>query len=280
MQKNENSAIVSISENFEEKVKNGKGEIFFYFSPSEGYKNDILISLMEESARKIEEKVFGERKIKISSNSVSKSQNSVGYVANLLPGLIGMVIFSISIFSIAMPITASREKGYLKRLCVSPVPRSIYLASFLTTGAIVSVIQTLVLVFTSIVCYDIKASGSFLDISLLTLIAICSFMSLGLFIASISPTSVTANILGFSIFFPMLFLSEVYFPISNLPDILKNIVSLFPLIHFVTVFRKIMNEGMALQFFSKEVGILLFWAIVPAILSWKFFYWTPKKNSR
>jgi ABC-2 type transport system permease protein len=278
MQNNQIMAILLIPQGFDKKLREKNAELILYYSPTQGPLNEVVFSVMQEIVHRANERISGRKgPIFIQKKSLTPSLEKVGYTAHLLAGLVGMVILTIAIFSIAIPIATARERGYLKRLCVSPVHKGMYMAAFVSAGVIIALVQTGILMAGGILFYQMQVLGSPIHLCVWLLLGIATFMAIGIFLAAISPTVVTANVLGFMIFFPMLFLSEVYFPITNLPHFMKEAIELFPLLHFIKVFRKIMNEGALLWSFPKEVVILLFWCVVPSMLAYRHFRWTPTR---
>lgn len=271
--------LVVIPSGFTANLATRQARLQVYYNPVEGALNEIFFAVMNETLRVLNEKYAPDASaVRMDKQSLHPSLQQVQYVHHLLPGLIGFCIVSVAIFSIAIPMATAREKNYLKRISVTPVPKSLYIFSFVGAGWLIALVQSGIIFMTGRMCYDIGSLGSYWQLFLLLNLGIGAFMSIGVFVATISPTVVTANILGSMIFFPMIFLSEVYFPIANLPLFLQQFVQCFPLIHFLQVFRKIMLEGSSLWSFSQPMVILSLWIVIPAILAYKFFSWTARSN--
>jgi ABC-2 type transport system permease protein len=270
--------LVVLAQGFAATLAQSKAELTVWYNPAQGPRNDILFAVLQEAVRLVNQKLSARPPLVLVTQPIIANGKTMSYVAHLVPGLIGFCLLSVAIFSIAIPITAAREKNYLKRIWVSPIPKSLYLMSFLVAGWLIALMQSALLLATGFFVYDICPLGSWWALLLWLNLGIMAFMAIGVCVASLSATTVTANILGSMIFFPMIFLSEVYFPIANLPYILQNIVHCFPLIHFLQVFRSITLEGSPLTQYTTQMLILLVWTVVPALIAIRFFTWTGKNG--
>lgn len=270
--------IVVLPAGFSANLSQNKGELVVWYNASQGPRNDILFAVLQEYVRLVNQKLVTRPPLVLQTKPLGDTRRTAGYVGHLLPGLIGFCLLSVAIFSIAVPVTAAREKNYLKRIWVSPIPRSLYLMSFLAAGWIISLAQSALLLTAGFFLYDIHPQGSPIALFAWLNLGIVAFMAIGVCVAALSSTTVTANILGSMIFFPMIFLSEVYFPIANLPQILQDIVHAFPLIHFLQVFRSIALEGSPLTQFGGQALVMSLWTILPAVIAVRFFSWSGKHN--
>lgn len=98
-----------------------------------------------------------------------------------------------------------------------------------------------------------------------------TFLALGAAIGSISPSVRAANIIIWVIFLPMLMLSELFLPISVLPDWLQPIAQALPLTALTTLLRDIVYGVRVINLW--RLGILAAWTILALIVTIFLFRW-------
>jgi ABC-2 type transport system permease protein len=98
-----------------------------------------------------------------------------------------------------------------------------------------------------------------------------TFLALGAAIGSISPSVRAANIIIWVIFLPMLMLSELFLPISVLPDWLQPIAQALPLTALTTLLRDIVYGANVINLW--RLGVLAAWTILALIVTIFLFRW-------
>jgi len=176
-----------------------------------------------------------------SANNPSTVAN-FNYVKFMFPGIIGMVVFTTSIFS-ALSVVQDREFGYLREILVSPVKRSSIAIGKVLGGTTIAVIQGLLMfVFIPFIGLKINLSIMIKLIPAMFLVAF-TLSSIGLLIASSLKTSAGFQMVVQILIFPMLFLSGAFFPITGLPAWMNFLVTINPLTYSVDMFKKIILEA-------------------------------------
>ncbi len=174
--------------------------------------------------------------------SSSSSLANFDYVKFMFPGIIGMMVFTTSIFS-ALSVVQDREFGYLREILVSPVKRSSIALGKVLGGTTIAIIQGL-LMFVFIPFIGLKINLSIL-VKLIPAMFLVAFAlsSIGLLIASSLKTTAGFQMTVQLLIFPMLFLSGAFFPITGLPAWMNFLVIINPLTYSVDMFKKIILEA-------------------------------------
>jgi len=115
--------------------------------------------------------------------------------------------------------------------------------------------------------------GNPLTLFIVLTVGMLAFISIGYAIASMAKTTESASGMANVLFFPMIFLSGVYFSVENIPVYLKPIVAFLPLTHLVHALRSVFNEGASLVAVSPQLLILLIWFIICFLFSVYKFKW-------
>jgi len=129
----------------------------------------------------------------------------------------------------------------------------------------------LVLFVIAKILFNIQILGSWLLFGGVTFLGMVTFLAIGGAIGSIARSMRTANIIIWTMFTPMLMLSEIFLPISILPAWLQPIAKALPLTPINTLLRDIVY-GVPLEDLWR-LGVLAGWAIIASILAVRFFRW-------
>ncbi len=255
-------------------LNSGRANVEVVYDESQVQVNQVVSSLLGDLVNRINwELVEAEPPLRIEQRSITPGRRNRGYIDFLLPGVICMSVMSTCLFSIGMVVVAYREKGKLRRLAVTPLPKSIFIAGQMLQRYFIVLIQTFLLIGIGLFVFDVKMAGSIVDFIAALTVGMLAFIALGFFIASIAKTSETASGIANTLFLPMIFLSGVYFSVEGMPKFLKPLVELLPLTHLVRAVRAIFTNGLTFADVLPQMGILSLWMIVLFAVSSKLFKW-------
>jgi len=191
------------------------------------------------------------------SNSTSPLVN-FDYVKFMFPGIIGMAVFTTSIFS-ALSVVQDKEFGYMREILVSPVKRSSIAIGKVLGGTTIAIIQGLFM-FIFIPFIGIKIN-LLIIIKLIPAMFLVAFTlsSIGLLIASSIKSSSGFQMIVQLLIFPMLLLSGAFFPLSGMSSWIKLFVTINPLTYSINIFKKIILEADKLNPMLREaMGLNLY----------------------
>ncbi len=191
----------------------------------------------------------------------------------ILPGIIGVSLVSVSLFSIGTTLVGFREQSILKKYGTTPLKKWEYLFAHVLGRVILILIQSIWLVGLGYFLVGISPFDNLFSIVFSLSLGILAFGGIGLIIGSISQKIESASAISNLVFFPMIFLSGAYFPIDGLSDILSIFVNIIPLYHFVEMFRAVYIENLSILNFPVEICVLLAWFIVSIFIAKSFFKW-------
>ena len=211
--------------------------------------------------------------ITIEPQPVRPVRQDYSYISFLVPGLIGFSLMATCLFSIGVVVVSYREKGKLRRLAITPLPKAIFIAGQILTRYFVVLAQALLLLAIAVFMFDVSIVGSLWQFFTALSIGMFAFISLGYAIASVAKTPESASGIANSLFLPMTFLSGVYFSPESLPEYLQPLVAVLPLTHLVTTIRGIFSHGESIIFYWPQLIILTGWLIVCFLFSVRNFRW-------
>ena len=196
------------------------------------------------------------------------------YAAFLLPGLLGLNLLSIGLFSVGMVNVAYREKGKFRRLGVTPLPKWIFLLGQVLQRLTVSLVQSIILLATGRFALGIHNQGSYPEFFLVVIIGTGAFMAMGFALSSLANTVEGYGAISNLVFFPMMLLSGVYFTLDAAPVWIQKAVMALPLSPYIKALRGIFNDGAHLSNYLPGLGLVLIWGILCFGIAVKRFRWT------
>jgi ABC-2 type transport system permease protein len=195
------------------------------------------------------------------------------YVDFLVPGLIGMNLMGSGLWGLGFTVVIARSRRILKRFAATPMRRSHYLFSFMLSRLVFLVLEVAAVVVFAWLVFDFTVRGSWLSLTLVTMLGGFTFSGLGLLVAA-RPTTIegVSGLMNF-IMLPMWLLSGTFFSSERFPQVLQPFIQALPLTALNTVLRSVMNEGAALWSNWIPISILLAWCLVSFVVALKIFKW-------
>jgi ABC-2 type transport system permease protein len=200
---------------------------------------------------------------------VSKAFN---YMDFFLPGVVGIVVMTNSLFSMTSVCAEYRNRGYFKLLATTGIAKWEWLVSKFIFFTLLLVGSLLVTYAVGIAVFDMESSltpMSFILIAAGAFLFVSMGMLLGVVIRDPESGAAAANAIGF----PMMFLSGAFFPLESMPEYLQLIAKALPLTYLNEGLRDTMvyaNSESALANLAVVVvlGLLLF-VLASRLMSWK-----------
>ena len=190
---------------------------------------------------------------------------------NFVPGVVGMIMLLICCMMTSIAIVREREMGTMEILLASPLPAiDIVLAKLIPYMAISLFNLTTILCITNFIM-DVPMMGSLATYVFTAFIYIFTSLMLGLLISTCVNTQLAAMLISLLLIIPSIYLSGMVFSIESMPMPAQIVSNIVPTKWFIAASRKIMIEGVELQYVAKEIIALLIEGVIFLLLSWKFF---------
>ncbi|MBO8473290.1 MAG: ABC transporter permease [Bacteroidetes bacterium] len=180
-----------------------------------------------------------------------------------VPGVMGLIIILICAMMTSVSIVREKETGTMELLLVSPVKPIVVIMAKIVPYFVVSMVNYLTILALSVWLLHLPISGSFWALTLLSVIYIVLSLALGQLISTIAKTQVSAMLMsGFMLLVPVLFFSELLFPVDSMPLVFRWFSDLIPARWYVIGVKKIMIEGLPMAYAAREFIILSVMAAV------------------
>lgn len=190
---------------------------------------------------------------------------------NFVPGVMGMIMILICAMMTSIAIVREKETGTMEVLLASPIrPLYIILAKMVPyfTLSLVNLVSILLL---SVFVLGVP-TGNWFWLIVLSLLFIVVALALGLLISTLVDSQAAAMLASaMGLMIPTLLLSGMMFPIESFPAILKGISSVIPARWYIAAVRKLMIQGVEVQYVWREFAIIGGMAFVLLAVSLKKF---------
>jgi ABC-2 type transport system permease protein len=178
--------------------------------------------------------------------------------------------------SLVLGIATARDEGLFKRVRGTPLPMGIYLASWLTSAAVVGISAIVILFAVSVPAFDVKIFPETLPAAIVTLLLGAACLSaLGLAVASLVKSADQAMPVAQLTFLPISFVSGIWFPLDGAPNWVVDVAHFFPLYHIAHAFERCFTPGAGSAWTGKDLWAIAVWTAVGAFVAVRRFRFEP-----
>jgi len=213
------------------------------------------------------------RRIPVVLETPGHARSTNNYAEFLLPGLIGLNLLTMGLFTVGMVTVSYREKGKYRRLAVTPLPKWVFLAGQILQRITVVAVQTAILLLAAHFAFQVDNRGSYALFVALLAFGTAAFIAMGFALSSFASTIETYGAISNLVFFPLMILSGVYFRIDGAPRWMQNAIFVLPLAPFIRALRAVFNDGAKLAGHGIGIAILGAWAAASFAFAVKRFRW-------
>ncbi|HVZ26435.1 MAG TPA: ABC transporter permease, partial [Sediminibacterium sp.] len=194
----------------------------------------------------------------------------------ILPGQLGFSLLSSGVFGVAFLFFNLRQQLVLKRFYATPIRRGYIVLGEALSRVIFQMLTAIIIIGMGHFFFHftlVHGFRTFLDIMILSFIALLLFMGFGFIVSSVAKTESTIPPFANIITLPQFLLAGTFFSIDVFPDWLQPFCKILPLTHFNNAMRNIAFEGASLASSWREIGVLGIWAVVVYAIAFKTFKW-------
>ncbi len=231
-----------------------------------GYASSIIASYAQEVAQLHNVPMRIVPEVRMLYNPQGKS------AYNFVPGVMGLILMIICAMMTAVAIVREKETGTMEVLLASPV-RPVYIMFSKTVPYFVlSMANLTTILLMSVFVLGVPIAGNLVLLISISLLFIFTVLALGLLISTLVNSQVAALLAsGMALLLPTILLSGLIFPIESMPDVLQWISSVVPARWYIAAVKKVMIQGVGVQFVLREIGILAGMAAILFAVSLKKF---------
>jgi ABC-2 type transport system permease protein len=197
-----------------------------------------------------------------------------------IPAIIAFGIMSATYTQLAITLSLRRQSGVLKRSRTTPLPAWAVIGGLFGNSALVAVLITILTTALGVLAYGVTFPGHYAALAVALAVGAVTFTALGVMVSTFVPNADAAPAVVNAVFFPVLFLSGTFFPVSPSSSVAR-IADLFPVRHFnlavFTAFDPRIQHGIAYGFGWDHVAVMAAWAVVAAVVAVRRFRWEPSR---
>ena len=212
----------------------------------------------------------------------------VKFTQYFVTGMIATGLMTVGFQSLAIQIPIERDRGVLKRLRGTPMPKWVYFAGKVVMVAVVGAAETVLLLATAVLLFDLNLPDTtvqWLTLGWVSALGITACTLCGIAFSSLPRTGRGASATVTPVALILQFISGVFFVFTSLPTWMQQIAALFPL--------KWMCQGLRAVFLPESFGaqepggsfelgrvalVLGAWCVIGLALCLTTFRWTSKHD--
>ena len=236
----------------------------------------LLYSVLNASINKMDSTAFPDRRTVATISQTMVKGRAYRMIDFFLPGMIGFSLIGSAVFTIAFLFFSLRETLVLKRMYSTPIKRQYILLGESLSKVLFQLMTVVVLIgFGHYFYHFYLARGfeTFIDMLILSFLALVVFMGFGFFISSVAKNQNVIPIYANLFMFPQYFLSGTFFSRNALPAFMQPFLKFLPLTALNDAMRDVAFEGTSLAGCWQQILILLVWGIIIYAVTAKAFRW-------
>jgi ABC-2 type transport system permease protein len=156
-----------------------------------------------------------------------------------VPTLVSILITISAVLSLVTIISIYREGGILKRLRATPLRPWTILSAQVLVKLLLTAVSMAAMVLMGRRYFAMGAEVPLFSFGIALLISTLSILSIGFIIASIVPTARFAQPVGAIIFYPMISLCGLFYPVAKFPPAMRFVANVLPLSHSASLMQGI-----------------------------------------
>lgn len=199
------------------------------------------------------------------------------YMDYMTPGVIVLNIFSFGLVGSSTMMLEMREKGILRRLQATPLPASQLVAAYLLVSLFTGLLQSALVWAVGVVLYKVPVTALGIALGLPMILAgMLTFLAMGQIIGGVAPKAGVATGAGMTVYFCLMFISDMIFPLEMLPDWLQKVVPVLPTYLVSQLVRSAMLDSALDPKWLTYLLLLAVYGGLSALIAARLFRWEPR----
>ncbi len=189
----------------------------------------------------------------------------------MVPGVIAMILYSITSILTATAIVRERERGTIEQLIVTPIRSWELVVGKTIPYVLLAFVNTLGVLALGSLFFHVPIRGDLGLILLLSGLFLLSGLGVGLLASTIASTQQEAMLVVFMTLLPSIFLAGFFFPIEAMPRTLQLISYMIPLRYYLVIIRSLLIKGVGIGALKTEIlALLLFGTGIMTLATLRF----------
>jgi ABC-2 type transport system permease protein len=277
MNKGNRAAVVDVPDHLVSASKTNRPQLSVYADAGQPIEAGTVMNILDQVADKAALSMANMQP-SFSIHQESVSVHNFRYIEFLLPGIIAMAVMQMSVFSVAFVFAQYKEKGILKRLLATPMRPYQFVTANILTRLLMSVAQAAIFVLMGVKLFHVPMNGAYWLLAFCVVLGALMFLGLGFTVSGLSKNMETVPVLANLVVFPMLFLGNVFFSATNLPDWMQPVANHLPLTYFANAMRAVITHGQGPAGIKSDLMGMTVWAVVLIAAATATFRFTGRES--
>jgi len=167
----------------------------------------------------------------------------------MIPSELGFIAAMIA----GMSIAREREQGTLEQLMVTPIRPLELVLGKMTVAIVLGYTEFLLMLGMAVWGFDLPMRGSLPLLMAIAFFYMIVELGWGLTVSAVSSTQMQSLLISFAVVMVMVIFSGYAFPVETMPPLMQAIANIFPLKHWLIIFRAILLKGAGVEVFWREL---------------------------
>lgn len=186
---------------------------------------------------------------------------------SIAPVFIGIFSFFFVFILTSIAFLRERSQGTIERVMASPMTRTELVMGYICGFTLFALVQSLMILLFVVFALRVHYSGNLALVFLVTALLTIGSVNLGIFLSAFAQNEFQIVQFIPLVFGIQIFLSGVFWPIDQLPAVLRPISYILPLTYANEALRGVMLKGASLAEIGWELSALLIFMLLMIVLS-------------
>jgi ABC-2 type transport system permease protein len=212
----------------------------------------------------------------------------VRFTQYFVTGMIATGLLAVGFQNLAIQIPMERDRGVLKRLRGTPMPKWVYFAGKVIMVLFIGLAETALLLAVAVTLFDLKLpdrAAEWFTFGWVSVLGITACTLCGIAFSSLARTGRSAPAVVTPIALVLQFISGVFFVFTELPTWMQQVAAVFPLKWMCQGLRSVflpesfaaLESGGSFEL-GKVALVLGAWCLIGLVLCLSTFRWTTKRD--
>lgn len=204
----------------------------------------------------------------------------LAFAEYFVPSMLAVGVMTACFVNVGTVLSVRRQSGQLKRLRGTPLRPWVFLAGVLGNALVLAVMIAAVVILTGVALFRVRLPSHWLTLTLCVTIGAIAFCAMGVAATRLTTdsSSEAAPAVLNGIFFPIVFMSGAFFPVSG-ASFLSRVAELLPVRPFITATFSTFDprlHGAGLN--GSDLLFVGAWGILGVVAALRYFRWEPLRK--
>ena len=213
---------------------------------------------------------------------LSVTGGKVDFVQFYTPGIAVFAVATSCYQGLIILVANLRDQGILKRVRGTPLPPWIYLSALVLAAITAGLMSVLLMFAVAVPAFGMHIYWNLVPAAVVTLVlGAAAITSIALAVSCFVDRPESAQPIAGITFFPLLFVSGVFYPLEGAPDWLQKLAHVFPLSHLAQGFEECFSpHTTGLGFSGRHLAVLAAWWVGATLYAARHFRWEKRPGGR